>query len=82
MLSPRKATRPGAPWGPGDKDQKGLQACSPKALKGPTENRGQGREPRGRARGPGKDGGLKAWMDELEGGREDDGLMDGWMEDG
>lgn len=48
-----KATRPGAPWGPGDKDQqKGLSARLPK---GPREGGGQGREPRGRARGPGKD---------------------------
>lgn len=30
-----KATRPGAPWGPGDKDQqKGLSARLPKALRG------------------------------------------------
>lgn len=51
-----KATRPGAPWGPGDKDQqKGQSARLLKALRGLEEVGGQGREPRGRARGPGKD---------------------------
>lgn len=67
-----KATRPGAPQGPRDKDQeKGLSARSPKVLRG-LEKVGVGREPGGRARGPGKDGGLEAWMDgQREGGRED-----------
>lgn len=68
-----KATRPGAPWGPGDKDQeKGAVSPITKGTQRPAEGGVQGREPRGRARGPGKDGGLEAWMDgQKEGGRED-----------
>lgn len=73
-----KATRPDAPWGPGDKDQeKGLSACSPKALRGLEKVGVRGESPGGRARGPGKDGGLEACMD---GRRREEGRMDGWMD--
>lgn len=68
-----KATRPDAPWGPGDKDQeKGLSGRSPKALGGLEKVRVRRESLGGRVRGPGKDGGLEAWMDgQKEGGRED-----------
>lgn len=64
--------------GPRRQRSEGVAGLLTKGTQGPTENRGQGREPRGRARGPGKDGGLESCMDGLmEGGQED-----GWMEDG
>ena len=68
-----KATRPDAPWGPGDKDQeRGCQPAPPKALRGLEKVGVRGESPGGRARGPGKDEGLEAWMDgQKEGGRED-----------
>ena len=68
-----KATRPDAPWGPGDKDQeRGCQPAPPKALRGLEKVGARGESPGGRARGPGKDEGLEAWMDgQKEGGRED-----------
>lgn len=69
-----KATRPGAPWGP-DKDQeKGLSACSPKALlRGPEkvgvrgESQEAGQEARERT-----EGWRHGWMD----GRREEGRMD------
>lgn len=68
-----KTTRPDAPWGPGDKDQeRGCQPAPPKALRGLEKVGVRGESPGGRARGPGKDEGLEAWMDgQKEGGRED-----------
>ena len=63
--------------GPRRQRSEGAAGLLTKDTQGPTENRGQGREPRGRTRGPGKDGGLESCMDGLiEGGRED-GWMDG-----
>lgn len=50
-----KAMRPGAPWGPGDKDQqKEMSARLPKALRG-LEKVGVGERAKRQAGGPGKD---------------------------
>lgn len=74
-----KATRPGAPWGSGDKDQKGLSARSPKTLGG-LEKMG--------VRGESKEAGQEAqeravgwrhgWMDRR--GEEGKGWIDRWMD--
>lgn len=74
-VTPKATTRPGAPWGPGDKDQeKGAVSLITKGTQGPGEGGVQGREPRGRARGPGKDGGLEVWMMDR---KRQEGRMDG-----
>lgn len=73
-----KATRPGGPWGPGHKDQeKGAASPITKGTQGPGEGGVQGREPRGRARGPERTVGWRhGWMDR----RREEGRMDGWMD--
>ena len=73
-VTPKATTRPGAPWGPGDKDQeKGAVSLITKGTQGPGESGVQGREPRGRARGPGKGSGLEVWMMDR---RKQEGRMD------
>lgn len=75
-----KATRPDAPWGPGDKDQeKGLSARSPKALRG-LEKVGSGERAReaGQEARERTEGWRHVWMD---GGGRKGGWMDGWTDE-
>lgn len=80
LVVPPKGHEARCSLGPRRQRSEGAAGLLTKGTQGPTENRGQGREPRGRARGPGKDGGLESCMDGLmEGGREDVCMDGGWM---